>query len=178
LSIGRPTSRFIPGPKFHIASSWNVKWIQGMQMYGVRGDQLRAARAMLGLRLQDIQRATGGAVVKGTLCRLEGSGAASLIRIIRFAPKATGWSAPPGMGLLANSPAEWSFALAEYFDDASANTYLRCQVRGRAKGAETVSMKFNRLFTETKRSYTRPPHFRYFASQEVSTADSLLNAQR
>lgn len=48
-----------------------------MQMYVVRGDQLRAARAMLGLRLQDIQRATGGAVVKGTLCRLEGSGAAS-----------------------------------------------------------------------------------------------------
>ena len=71
-----------------------------------------------------------------------------------------------------------AFALAEYFDDASANTYLRCQVRGRAKGAETVSMKFNRLFTETKRSYTRPPHFRYFASQEVSTAVSLLNAQR
>jgi hypothetical protein len=57
------------------------------------------------------------------------------------------------------------------------DTYLRCQVRGRAKGAETVSMKFNRLFTETKRSYTRPRHFRYFASQEVSTADPLLNAQ-
>jgi hypothetical protein len=48
-----------------------------MQMHAVRGDQLRAARAMLGLRLQDIQRATRGAVVKGTLCRLERSGTAS-----------------------------------------------------------------------------------------------------
>ncbi len=46
-------------------------------MHAVRGDQLRAARAMLGLHLQDIQRATGGAVVKGTLCRLERSGTAS-----------------------------------------------------------------------------------------------------
>ena len=48
-----------------------------MQMHAIRGDQLRAARAMLGLRLQDIQSATGGAVVKGTLCRLERYGTAT-----------------------------------------------------------------------------------------------------
>jgi hypothetical protein len=38
---------------------------------------------------------------------------------------------------------------------------------GRDKGAETVSLKFNRLFAETRRSYTQPRHFGHFASQEL-----------
>src|SRR6516162_7032314 len=37
----------------------------------------------------------------------------------------------------------------------------------RDKGAETVSLKFNRLFAETRRSYTQPRHFGHFASQEL-----------
>jgi hypothetical protein len=38
---------------------------------------------------------------------------------------------------------------------------------GRDNGAETVSLKFNRLFAETRRSYTQPRYFGHFASQEL-----------
>ena len=38
---------------------------------------------------------------------------------------------------------------------------------GRDEGAKTVSLKFNRLFAKTKRSYTQTRHFTHFASQEL-----------
>jgi hypothetical protein len=43
-------------------------------------------------------------------------------------------------------------------------------VRGngtRDERAETISLKFNRLFAETGCSYTQPRHFGHFASQEL-----------
>jgi hypothetical protein len=41
---------------------------------------------------------------------------------------------------------------------------------GRDEGAETASLKFNRRFAETKRSYTLLRHFGHFASQGIPTS--------
>ena len=49
-------------------------------------------------------------------------------------------------------------------------------VRGngtRDERAETISLKFNRLFAETGCSYTQPRHFGHFASQEIATSGTV-----